>query len=245
VDHYVAIAWPGVLALGSPLIVDLGYGAVPWTALEMFDRWRAINPRLRLLGVEIDPDRVAAALPYEQPGVIAFRLGGFNLADLLGADQARIVRAFNVLRQYDEAAVEPALAQIAAGIEPGGLLIEGTSNPSGRVAVFDVYQKAAGGDLIHRELIFSTNFRAPLDVTDFQAVLPKRLIHHAQDEVPAAFFDAWKRSLLLARAAGHLRPARQWTAAAVILRERFDYAIDPRARLIRRGYLPLRDDLCG
>lgn len=64
VDAYIALAHTGVLSSRSPLVVDVGYGAYPWTALEMFERWLPINPRLRLLGLEIDSERVAVAQPY-------------------------------------------------------------------------------------------------------------------------------------------------------------------------------------
>lgn len=53
-----------------------------------------------MVGVEIDPERVAAALPDRQPG-LDFRLGGFNLP-LEPGERAAVVRAFNVLRQYPE-----------------------------------------------------------------------------------------------------------------------------------------------
>lgn len=41
--------------------VDLGYGATPATTLESLVRLRCVNPTLPVLGVEIDPTRVAAA----------------------------------------------------------------------------------------------------------------------------------------------------------------------------------------
>src|SRR5579859_2807954 len=140
VDVYVALALPGVLAHGSPLVVDLGFGTYPWTTLEMRQRWLPLNPRLRVLGVEIDPARVEAALPYADPPAILFKEGGFNLVDVLGGERARLVRCYNVLRQYDEAAVGPALTTMADALESDGVLIEGTSNPSGRLVAFDVYR---------------------------------------------------------------------------------------------------------
>src|SRR5258708_9893920 len=156
----------------------------------MRERWLRINPALRVLGVEIDPERVAAALPYAQPPTIDFRLGGFNLVDVLRNDRACVIRCYNVLRQYDESAVDPALATMAQALQPDGVLIEGTSNPSGRLVAFDVYQRSEIG-LSHRSLVFGSNFRAPVEPVDFQAILPKRLIHHMRDSVPSAFFSRW------------------------------------------------------
>lgn len=239
VDVYIALAWSQLLIDGSPLIVDVGYGAQAWTALEMYERWLPFNARLRLLGVEIDAERVAVAQAYVQPGVIDFKLGGFNLTALLGSEKARIIRAYNVLRQYDESAVADALATMAQALEPGGLLIEGTSTPTGRIVAFDVYQKKAG-ELVHQGLVFGTNFREAVEPVQFQAILPKRLIHHAQDAAPAAFFDAWRHSLRLARGAGHNGWRKQWRYAAQWLHDYSGYQIDGRERLIRRGYLAVQ-----
>jgi hypothetical protein len=238
IDTYILLAWAH--SLSTSLVVDVGYGAYPWTALEMLDRWRAVNPRLRLLGVEIDSERVAAALPYVEGGSINFRQGGFNVLDVLGQERVGVIRALNVLRQYDEAAVDGALGQMGAGLTPGGLLIEGTSTPSGRLVAFDVYQKNEEG-LQHRELVFGTNFREPPSVTHFQAILPKRLIHHAQEAPAEAFFAAWRRALMLARGHGGMR--RGWVEAGRFLAERFGYSVDTRPRILSRGYLVLREML--
>ncbi len=234
VDTFVALALGNTLIGGAPLLVDLGYGAFPWTALEMLSRLRRVNPAARLLGVEIDPARVAAAQPYADVPQVNFRLGGFDLQTLLNGERARYIRAYNVLRQYEEVAVAPALVAMSAALEPGGILIEGTCNPTGRVVVFDVYRKV-GITLTHEALVFGTNFRAPAAPEDFRAVLPKRLIHHALDSVPAAFFATWQRAYLQSR---HLPTREAWIAAGNALRA--DYAIDPRRGLLRRGFLTLR-----
>ncbi len=245
VDVYSALMHGGLLAGGAPVIVDVGFGAYPWTTLEMRQRWLRLNPRLRVLGVEIDPARVEAALPYADPPAVDFRLGGFNLMDALGGERARLIRCYNVLRQYEEAAVRPALETMAGALEPGGLLVEGTSNPSGRIVAFDVYRKAEYG-LLHEALVFGSNFRGPVGPIDFQTILPKRLIHHMLDPKPAAFFAAWRDSFALARGIiGYNREhSRQhWIAAATLLKARFGYPVETRPGLIRRGYLVLRDTL--
>jgi hypothetical protein len=238
VDVYIVLAWSQILRNGSPLVIDLGYGAQAWTALEMLDRWRSINPRLRLLGVEIDPERVAAAQPHAQAGVIDFRVGGFNLADVLNGEQARIIRAYNVLRQYDESAVTDALLQISRALEDGGLLIEGTSTPTGRLVAFDVYRKS-GSALEHQELVLGTNFRAvSIEPVEFQA------IHHMEDPRPSAFFEAWRQALAKTRSLGFRANGSQtWACAAWMLREHFGYPVNTRPRITRRGYLVLRDML--
>src|SRR5258708_4357254 len=241
VDIYVALALSHCLTSGTPLVVDIGFGAFPWTTLEMRERWLALNPALRVLGVEIDPERVAAALPYAQPPEIDFRLGGFNLVDLLHDEQVRLIRCYNVLRQYDETAVQVALDEMAKSLEQDGYLIEGTSTPSGGKVVFDVYQKT-GGELMHVALVFGANFKMPIMPGDFQAILPKRLIHHMRDQRPKAFFEAWQNSFDVVRGQG-TKGWRQWTGAARLLKERFRYRVDTRPRLTRRGYLILHDTI--
>lgn len=241
VDVYVALALPDLLRGEAPLAVDVGYGARPWTALEMAERWRRVNPGLRVLGVEIDPERVTAAAPFADPPRVDFALGGFNLSGVLGARRARIVRCYNVLRQYDEAQVAEALAAMAPAVEDGGALIEGTSNPSGAMVAFDVYRKR-GDRLEHDALVFGTNFRSDLTPADFRTILPKRLIHRMLDERPGRFFEDWTRAHLMAVGQG-LHGKGRWIHAAEMLRTRFDQPIDPRMRLIERGYLTVRDEL--
>ena len=130
-------------AFAGAFFVDLGYGAEPFTTLESAERLRRANPALRVLGVEIDPARVAAAQPYADD-ITCFRLGGFNLpVDGSAGERVRLVRAFNVLRQYDEAAVADAWWRVGQSVLPGGLMIEGTSDPLGRVWVANVLRRTA------------------------------------------------------------------------------------------------------
>lgn len=237
IDVYTALALENTLVGGSPLIVDVGYGAYPWTALEMAERLRPINPNLRLLGIEIDPERVASAQPYCIPGWIDFQLGGFNVSVLSGLERARLIRAYNVLRQYDEDAVAPALSEMGNALEDGGVLIEGTCNPTGRIVVFDVYRKR-NDELSHESLVFGTNFRAPVEPEDFRAILPKRLIHHAFDSDVSAFFALWQREFLHWRG---IPPRRAWIQSIQSLFNQ--YPIDRRFGWIRRGFLTLHHPL--
>jgi hypothetical protein len=153
VDTFLALYDPGLVrredgSFAGAYFVDLGYGAEPVTTLESAQRLRRINPGLPVLGVEIDPERVAAAQPYADE-LTQFRLGGFNLPLRLRDDGsqevARAIRAFNVLRQYEEEAVPAAWEAMGRGLLPGGLLIEGTSEPFGRVWVANVLRKVDDG----------------------------------------------------------------------------------------------------
>jgi len=125
-------AWRLRRAASAPVVVDLGYGASPVTALELHDRLRRLRPDVEVVGIEIDPARVAAARPLERPG-LRFALGGFEVP-LPGGARPVLVRAFNVLRQYDEAEVPEAWATTVARLAPDGLLLDGTCDELGRLA---------------------------------------------------------------------------------------------------------------
>ncbi|MUM33116.1 class I SAM-dependent methyltransferase, partial [Mycolicibacterium sp. CBMA 361] len=111
----------------DPLVVDLGYGALPVTTVELASRLRTVRPDVRVVGLEIHPERVRLA--RELAGdIVEFGLGGFELAGLTPI----LVRAFNVLRQYDVADVPAAWAEVTGRLAPGGLLVDGTCDELGR-----------------------------------------------------------------------------------------------------------------
>jgi hypothetical protein len=225
--------------------VDLGFGATPTTTLESYTRLRRVNPTLPVLGVEIDPERVTTALSFAASG-LDFRLGGFNLP--LGhwpdgiPESVRVVRAFNVLRQYEANAVAPAYARLAGNVLPGGLLIEGTSNPPGQLWVAHVMRRTHCApdkpDAWRREaLVFSTNFRQPFDPTLFQAVLPKDLIQRViPGEKLYDFFIAWKQAAAIS-AGFRVWGARAWFVAAAWQLAQRGFRINLRPHWLRKGFL--------
>src|SRR5215831_7220430 len=81
-------------AAADPLVVDLGYGALPVTTLELASRLRSVRADVRVVGLEIHPERVATARALADGTDVEFALGGFELAGL----HPVLVRAFNVLR---------------------------------------------------------------------------------------------------------------------------------------------------
>lgn len=132
VDRWLATApevWAVLRRAADPLVVDLGYGASGITTIELSHRLRAKHPRVRVLGLELDPERVAAALPRADPPRLDFRRGGFELAGTRPA----LVRAFNVLRQYPEDEVPHAWKLMLDRLAPGGLLVDGTCDEIGRL----------------------------------------------------------------------------------------------------------------
>lgn len=235
VDNFLLLYEPGLISRSGPdLFVDLGYGAEAVTTLEMAARFRRLNPELRILGVEIEPERVAAALPFADERTF-FRLGGFNIP-LEAGEKVRGMRAFNVLRQYDEAEVLPAWEQLARYVQPGGVLIEGTSTPSGAMWAANLLRRVETG--WHKEaLVFYTNFHSGFDPAEFQTILPKNHIHRVIAGEPIYdFFNAWKA------AAAETSPLqtwgqRQWFAAAAEALARRNYAIDLRRKWLSKGWL--------
>ena len=111
----------------APVAVDLGYGRLPVTTLELAARLRTVRPDVRVIGLEIDPERVATARGVGQEGV-EFALGGFELAGL----RPVLVRAFNVLRQYPQEAVADAWHIMQSHLAPDGLIVDGTCDELGR-----------------------------------------------------------------------------------------------------------------
>lgn len=192
--------------VSRPMIVDLGYGARPDTTVEMAHRLRAVAPGLEMVGLEIDPDRVVEA----RDGV-RFAVGGFELAGL----RPQLVRAFNVLRQYDESEVWPAWRQMSDRLGPGGLIVEGTCDEIGRRCAWVLLD--ADGPLSLTLCWAPAHTERP---SQLAPRLPKALIHHNVPGEPvhdllAAADDCWDR------AAGHapFGPRARWRAALRLLAE--------------------------
>jgi hypothetical protein len=237
-DVYLALCHSALLQRLSGIYIDLGYGENPGTTLETMNRLRKIHPGLRLVGVEIDPERVSAAVPFSEPG-LEFRLGGFNLP-LREGEEAAVIRAMNVLRQYPEEAHAPAVARLCSSLQPEGLLIEGTSNPTGRRMVFNLYERDVAG-VVHRGVVFSASFHGDYSPRDFQAVLPKNLIHHVETGSPLEkFFAGWDRAWQRSRSLAEADPHHRFLFSARQLAEEGGYDVDLRPTLLRRGFLLLR-----
>ena len=223
--------------------VDLGYGFEPFTTLEAAERLRRINPELPVLGVEIDPERVAMGKPFEDEQTF-FRLGGFNLP-LQAGESARLIRAFNVLRQYEEAEWAEPIEQLGRQLVPGGMLLEGTSNPFGSVWTANVIRRSVTPPhpVIREGFLFSTNFHMGFEPDLFQPVLTKNYIHRmVPGEEIYDFMERWKA------ACRNQSPMRTYglrslfCAAAHELREA-GYQIDLRPQLLRRGYLYWKSEI--
>ncbi|HEY9390208.1 MAG TPA: class I SAM-dependent methyltransferase [Mycobacteriales bacterium] len=195
----------------DPLVVDLGYGQRPVTTVELASRLRDVRPDVRVLGLEIDPERVAGAASHADPPTLEFARGGFELAGRRPA----LVRAFNVLRQYDEAAVAGAWSAMRAQLAAGGMVVEGTCDELGRRASW--VSLDATGPLTLTLAARVADLGRPGELAER---LPKALIHR---NVPgervhtflAAFDDAWAVAAPLST----FGPRQRWVAAVTRLAE--------------------------
>ncbi|MEU7142471.1 class I SAM-dependent methyltransferase [Nocardia sp. NPDC046473] len=190
---------------GDPLVVDLGYGASPWTTLELAARLRTVRPDVRVVGLEIDPERVVPG----RDGV-TFARGGFELTGL----RPVLVRAFNVLRQYPESAVPAAWATILSGLAPDGLLIDGTCDELGRRCAWVLLDRSGPRSLTLAWDPFSVD--QPSDIAER---LPKVLIHRNIPGEPIhALLTAADRAWAHAAPLAPYGPRIRWRAAAESLR---------------------------
>ena len=240
VDNFILLYEPSLLTrtdglFTDALFVDLGYGFDARTTLESAARFRRLNSNLPILGVEIENERVEAALPYADRKTF-FRLGGFNLP-LKESEHVRLIRAFNVLRQYEEKDFAPAYERLAQYVLPGGLMIEGTSTPYGQLWVANLARKMESGDWEREALVFSTNFRLGFEIPDFQAVLPKNYIHRVVPGEPIYdFFEAWKQSAA-ETAALKTYGLRQWFMQSAQSLAQKGYQINLQKKFLSRGWL--------
>ncbi|MFC6062856.1 class I SAM-dependent methyltransferase [Streptomyces ochraceiscleroticus] len=210
-DRWIAATHgPQLRRTADPVAVDLGYGAAPWTAVELLDRLRTAHGDTQVVGVEIDPERVAAAKPYERDG-LTFLHGGFEVP-LPGAPgrSPALIRAANVLRQYDEAEVVAVWARLCARLAPGGLLVEGTCDEIGRRHVW-----VALGPEGPRTVTFAARLAALSTPSDLAERLPKALIHRNVPGEPVhAFLRDFDRAWAAAAPYGALSARQRWIRSA-------------------------------
>ncbi|GHJ34459.1 class I SAM-dependent methyltransferase [Streptomyces sp. TS71-3] len=272
-DRWIAATHgPELRRSPAPVAVDLGFGAAPWTAVELLGRLRGVAPATRVVGIEIAPERVAAAQPHAREGLL-FRRGGFEIpvteferAPGAGAvhtegpgTQARgmrapgtrppgtqpgtprplgtalgtaasapgltLIRAANVLRQYEEAEVAGAWERLCARLAPadpargsrGGLLVEGTCDEIGRRHVW-----VALGPEGPRTVTFATRLGSLITPSDLAERLPKALIHrNVPGERVHAFLRDFDRAWAAAAPYAAYGPRQRWIAAVRALTDRW------------------------
>jgi hypothetical protein len=187
----------------EPLLVDLGYGATPITAVELHARVRAVRPEARVVGVEIDQARVDAALPATCEG-LSFVRGGFELAGL----RPLVVRALNVLRQYDEKAAARAWLTMREGLQDKGILLEGTCDEVGRRAAWVTLTRDGPQSLTLAAAV--EHLDRPSSLAER---LPKALIHHNVPGSPVhALLSEMDRAWDAAAPVGTFGNRQRWAA---------------------------------
>lgn len=197
VDRWIA-RHPVLRRTDDPLVVDLGFGASAVTPLELHARVTRVRPDATVLGLEIDPERVSRARAQAE-GVagLDFALGGFEIP-IAGGRRPAIIRAMNVLRQYDEADVADAWARMCGRLAPDGILVEGTCDEIGRVVTWI----EVGADAEPRTLSVSLRLAGLEDPAILAERLPKALIHR---NVPGERVHDYVGAL-----------QREWNRAAVV-----------------------------
>jgi hypothetical protein len=210
VDRWLlATQVPRLRDVARPLVVDLGYGSSAVTTLELAERLGSVVDDLVVVGLEIDPARVAAVEADRDPPRIDFRLGGFELAGL----QPVVVRAFNVLRQYDEESAARAWDTMRAALGPGGLVVEGTCDEWGRRSAWVALD--ADGPLT---LTLSARVADISTPSDLAERLPKALIHHNVPGQPVhEFLRAFDAAWAAAAGLSTFGPRQRWVAAVETL----------------------------
>jgi hypothetical protein len=162
-----------------------------------------LRPDVEVIGLEIDPARVeqgkrfltGCGRPEHYQG-LTFGLGGFELPL---PRPPLLVRALNVLRQYDEDEAWQAWDRLCSGLTPGGVLVEGTCDEIGRRAVWVTLGRsadtggaeaplgeganrpggAAGARAARpRTITFAARMSALPRPSELAERLPKTLIHH-------------------------------------------------------------------
>jgi hypothetical protein len=167
---------------------------------------RTVRSDIRVVGLEIDPERVVP----DRDGV-SFARGGFELAGL----RPVLVRAFNVLRQYPEDAVAGAWATMQAALAPGGLIVDGTCDELGRRCAW-ILLDATGP----RSLTLAWD---PFDMarpSDVAERLPKALIHrNVEGERIHAVLTAADRAWAAAAPLAAFGPRIRWRRTLEALHE--------------------------
>jgi hypothetical protein len=216
-----------LLSASDPLVIDLGYGALPVTTLELAARLRVVRTDIRVVGLEIDPERVRAA-NATAGGTVEFGVGGFELAGM----RPVLVRAFNVLRQYPVETVADAWSTMQRQLAPGGLIVDGTCDEVGRRCCWVLLD--ADGPV---SLTLACDPFAIEHPSDLAERLPKVLIHHnVEGQSVHSLLTAADRGWASVAGHGVFGPRMRWRAMLELLQHN-GFPVEPARRRIRDGVL--------
>ncbi|WP_246053235.1 class I SAM-dependent methyltransferase [Actinocorallia herbida] len=217
------------------LVVDLGYGASPVTAVELYTRLRTVRPDVRVVGLEISQDRVDAARSFlagrqdAYPG-LTFARGGFELPVGRPPD---LVRAANVLRQYDEEAAWLTWERLRERLAPGGTLVEGTCDEIGRRHVWVALPEDGPATIT-----FAASVAHLPKPSALAERLPKTLIHrNVPGEAVHAFLTDLDRAWATAAPQSVFGPRQRWLATVEQIRRTWPVLTRPPYGGVRRWRL--------
>lgn len=214
VDRFIA-SLPILKSIDRPVVVDLGFGASPITAIELLDRLTQVNSQTEVVGIEIDRERVERGLAVATDK-LHFTHGGFEVPLPAKFDQGvTVIRAFNVLRQYDESEVDAAWLQMQSRLAPGGLLIEGTCDEIGRLSCWVTLDGMGPKTLTLSYRL--AGLELPSKIAER---LPKKLIHrNIEGQNIHRFLAALDRAWLSNAGLGAFSPAQRWVATCQMLQD--------------------------
>lgn len=205
VDRFIAAL--AVVRNESAVVVDLGFGASPITAVELLERLQKVNRNIAVVGVEIDRERVQRALPLATTN-LHFVHGGFETPLPSQFERATIIRALNVLRQYDESEVASAWALMQSRLTDDGLLIEGTCDELGRLSSWVTLNREQPLSLTISLRLLGLD--APSKIAER---LPKVLIHrNVAGEKVHDFLNALDRAFAANAALAVFGASQRWIA---------------------------------
>jgi hypothetical protein len=214
--------------------VDVGFGEHPWTTLDSARAFREVHPALPVVGVELEPHRVAAAQEHAD-ALTDFRQGGFSLP-LRPGETVRLIRAMNLLRGYRPEDVPGIHQSLGGALLEGGLLVEGSTDTSGAVLVAHLLRRVPEG-LSREALLFHTDFSRGFAPVLFRDWLPRDFRRRVKPGEPIhAFFAHWTEAWENARAAGPLEPPEAFRQSVLGLAERIEGLVT-HAWLLERGYV--------
>jgi hypothetical protein len=209
---------PVIRNCGDPVVVDLGYGATPITTQEMFNRFRKhVRPDIEVVGIEIDPIRVRQAQAMFEPG-LDFAYGGFEVP-LQNSRKPIAIRAFNVLRQYDESEVSKSWQLMTGRLAPDGFLVEGTCDEIGRRSS---WVSVRSQKIVPETFTISLHIGSLELPSEIAPRLPKALIHrNIPGEKIYEFLQEFDRAWLGNSAMIPFGSRQRWVATIEALRSSF------------------------
>ena len=121
-------------------------------------------------------------------------------------------------------------------LQIGGLLVEGTCNPTGSIMVVNLLRKTPAG-LRLEGLLFSLRFSQGFEPDLFPPVLPKQLIHRMRPGEPIhTFFEHWRTATHWSRPLSTWGTCKHFAGAAVALAS-LQPGVCDRPRFTRRGFI--------